>query len=68
MIANSWDNFPSTDNPSRSSLHPYFNVFKYMMQSLDEIETASRVMIEEFALQGVGDKASALLVQAKTSP
>jgi len=37
------------NSPSRSSLHRYLKGFKDMMQSLDEIETASRVMIEEFA-------------------
>lgn len=66
MIAVLQEKFPSVDTPSRSSLHRYQKGFNEMTQSLREIETASRVMVEELG-EGVGDKAGALLAQAVTT-
>ena len=52
--------------PSRSSLHRYRTGFEEMTQSLREIETASRVLVDELG-DGIGDKAGALLAQAVTT-
>lgn len=66
MISELQDKFPSVDTPSRSSLHRYQKGFHEMTQSLREIETASRVLVDELG-EGVGDKAGALLAQAVTT-
>lgn len=66
MLENIRAKFPQTDAPSRSSLYRYRAGFEEMTQSLREIETASRVLVDELG-DGIGDKAGALLAQAVTT-
>ncbi|XKM14248.1 DUF3486 family protein [Orbaceae bacterium ac157xtp] len=66
MIVELQDKFPSTDTPSRSSLHRYQKGFNEMAASLKEIDVASRVLVDELG-EGVGDKAGALLAQLVTT-
>ena len=66
MLSDIRGQFPETDTPSRSSLYRYRAGFEEMTQSLREIETASRVLVDELG-DGIGDKAGALLAQAVTT-
>lgn len=66
MIEDIQNRFPSQETPSRSSLHRYQKGFNEMTQSLREIETASRVLVDELG-EGIGDKAGGLLAQAVTT-
>lgn len=65
MIIDIRGQFPESV-PSRSSLYRYRTGFEEMTQSLREIETASRVLVDELG-DGIGDKAGALLAQAVTT-
>lgn len=66
MIAELQSKFPSADTPSRSSLHRYQKGFNEMTNSLREIETASRILVDELG-DSVDDKSGALLAQAVTT-
>ena len=66
MIAELQQKFPCEETPSRSSLHRYQKGFNEMTNSLREIETASRILVDELG-DSVDDKSGALLAQAVTT-
>lgn len=66
MIAGLQEKFPTNETPSRSSLHRYQKGFNEMTSSLREIETASRILVDELG-DSVDDKSGALLAQAVTT-
>lgn len=66
MITALQEKFPSTETPSRSSLHRYQKGFNEMTASMREIETAAKIMVEELG-EDAGGEIGGLLAQAVTT-